>query len=318
MFLGIPRGFFYYEYIMFLRMLFCNTGVELLEGEENSEEILRRGIDFSVDEACIPVKLFIGQTKKLCEISDQVLVPRMMKDYGGRWLCPKLLGLPELLKGIPEQEKLLVTEPLYFNHEKSVTGAWKAVCKELGVERKVFSSNFQEAYSYQKNIAAGERYPHVEVVWKYTPPQPGHDEIILPNTGKVLITGHCYNVYDRFVNGEIIRRLDELGIEAVTDQCVRQTEREKAVEELNLVKKPFWESLIRILGTALCLRKKVEGIIYLSSFSCGPDAVIIEMLKTYVKDLPVLILKLDEHRGEAGFETRVEAFADLLERRRTS
>jgi predicted nucleotide-binding protein (sugar kinase/HSP70/actin superfamily) len=33
-------------------------------------------------------------------------------------------------------------------------------------------------------------------------------------------------------------------------------------------------------------------------------------------DIPVLNISLDEHSGEAGFLTRVEAFIDLLERRR--
>ena len=33
-------------------------------------------------------------------------------------------------------------------------------------------------------------------------------------------------------------------------------------------------------------------------------------------DMPVLSLVLDEHTGEAGIQTRLEAFVDLLERKR--
>jgi predicted nucleotide-binding protein (sugar kinase/HSP70/actin superfamily) len=33
-------------------------------------------------------------------------------------------------------------------------------------------------------------------------------------------------------------------------------------------------------------------------------------------DRPVMTLVLDEHAGEAGYVTRIEAFADMLERRR--
>lgn len=33
-------------------------------------------------------------------------------------------------------------------------------------------------------------------------------------------------------------------------------------------------------------------------------------------NMPVLSLVLDEHTGETGFQTRIEAFTDLLERRK--
>ena len=113
-----------------------------------------------------------------------------------------------------------------------------------------------------------------------------------------------------------MKKLDALGIDTVTERETAHLDREKAVAELDLIKTPFWESMVRILGAAMCLKNQIDGIIYLSSFSCGPDAFIIELLKEHIKEIPVMVLKLDEHKGEAGYETRLEAFADLLEYRR--
>ena len=59
----------------------------------------------------------------------------------------------------------------------------------------------------------------------------------------------------------------------------------------------------------------VDGIIYLSSFSCGVDAFVSDMLRLHLGDIPFMVLKLDEHKGNAGLETRIEAFVDMLERR---
>ena len=42
------------------------------------------------------------------------------------------------------------------------------------------------------------------------------------------------------------------------------------------------------------------------------------MIKIYIPDIPIMVLKLDEHKGSAGYETRLEAFSDLLERRQAS
>lgn len=66
------------------------------------------------------------------------------------------------------------------------------------------------------------------------------------------------------------------------------------------------------------LKNNVDGIIYLSSFSCGIDSLISEILKTHLKEIPMMMLKLDEHRGQAGLQTRLEAFSDLLDKRRSA
>lgn len=318
MLLGIPRGFFYYDYLSFIRRLFRGTDIDLLAGEENNEDVLAEGISSTVDESCFPVKLFSGQVKRLRERCDWVLVFRIMKDIRGKWLCPKLLGVPELSTVQADSDGLIITEPLYFNDKKKTEKALWHICKKLGMDKQRFHKNFAAAYAQQEKIAAGSRNIHVEPAWEFIPSAPKEGEILLPNVSRVLLAGHCYNVFDRFANGDIMRKLDELGIEAVTGKDVNQREREAAVAALPLIKEPFWEAFIRVLGVALYLQGDVDGIIYLSSFSCGPDAFIVEMLKQYVKEIPILVLKLDEHRGEAGFETRIEAFADLLEKRRAS
>lgn len=317
MLLGVPRGFFYYDYSAFIKCLFQGTDIELLMGEENDEHVLAQGNQITVDEACFPIKLFVGQVARLRHRCDRVLIFRIMKDISGRWLCPKLLGVPELSAAETGDEDMLITEPLYFNEKKNTEKSLWRMCRRLGMDRKTFRKNFAAAYK-QHACALRSGNLSMETAQELVPNVLREGEIILPNVGKVLLTGHCYNVYDRFANGDIIKRLDDLGIDAVTDQAVSHREREAAVAALPLIKAPFWEALIRVLGTAIHLRDEVEGIIYLSSFSCGPDAFIVEMLKKYVKDIPILVLKLDEHRGEAGYETRIEAFADLLEKRRAS
>lgn len=318
MLLGIPRGFFYYDYLSFIRCLFRGTDIELLAGEENNEDVLAQGVSSTVDEACFPMKLFSGQVERLRERCDQVLILRIMKDIRGKWLCPKLLGVPELSTVRTGGDGITVTEPLYFNDRKKTGKSLWHMCKKLGMDKQRFQENFAAAYAQQEKIADGNRNIHVESAWEFVPSIPQEGEILLPNVSKVLLAGHCYNVFDRFANGDIMRKLDELGIEAVVGKDVSQKEREAAVAALPLMKEPFWEAFIRVLGVALHLRGEVDGIIYLSSFSCGPDAFIVEMLKQYVKGVPLLVLKLDEHRGEAGFETRIEAFVDLLEKRRIS
>lgn len=316
MVLGIPRGFFYYDYFGFVQKLFAASDTELIWGDENDDNALIAGNSLIVDEACFPVKLMAGQIKSLMDKCDKVLMPVMAQDIAGKWLCPKLLGLPALMSPLAENGKLIISEPLHLNDKPGSRRILKKLCTEAGMSRELFNKNFNRAYDYQRKIVSGEENTHIEAGWEFTPEIPADGEIILPNTSKILLAGHCYNVYDKFANSDIISRLDELCIEAVTEKAVSYPQKEQAVKSLNLIKNPFWESLIRTLGTAVYLRKQVDGVIYLSSFSCGPDAFIIELIRKYVPELPMMVIKLDEHKGEAGLETRLEAFADLLNRRR--
>ncbi len=65
-------------------------------------------------------------------------------------------------------------------------------------------------------------------------------------------------------------------------------------------------------------RSGVDGVLHLLPFTCMPELVAQSALANVSRDLgiPVMTLVLDEQTGEAGYETRIEAFLDLLSRRR--
>jgi predicted nucleotide-binding protein (sugar kinase/HSP70/actin superfamily) len=113
----------------------------------------------------------------------------------------------------------------------------------------------------------------------------------------------------------IIKKLNHLGIGVITEENV--SPQNIAREIGKLYKRPFWSLGAGYYGAAasLCRGRKVDGIIYLSSFSCGIDSVVTELIKNEVGDFPYMVLKFDEHTGEAGVDTRIEAFSDMLKRR---
>jgi len=58
-------------------------------------------------------------------------------------------------------------------------------------------------------------------------------------------------------------------------------------------------------------KEDIDGIIYLMSFGCGVDSFVCDLIERRVrktKDVPFIILTLDEHSGQAGMDTRLEAF----------
>ncbi len=70
---------------------------------------------------------------------------------------------------------------------------------------------------------------------------------------------------------------------------------------------------------SLWLRDKgVDGIIHLLPLSCMPETTIEPIMNTICQeaDLPLLRLPIDETNSEANFETRIEAFIELIKRKR--
>ncbi len=62
-----------------------------------------------------------------------------------------------------------------------------------------------------------------------------------------------------------------------------------------------------------------NGVVQLAPFSCIPEIVAKSLVPQLSKDygIPVLTLFIDEQTGAAGIQTRLEAFVDLMEQRRS-
>ena len=68
-----------------------------------------------------------------------------------------------------------------------------------------------------------------------------------------------------------------------------------------------------LIGSILICESKIDGIIFLSSFPCGPDSIVNELVMRRIKK-PYLNLIIDDMDSQVGFETRIESFVDILER----
>jgi predicted nucleotide-binding protein (sugar kinase/HSP70/actin superfamily) len=73
-----------------------------------------------------------------------------------------------------------------------------------------------------------------------------------------------------------------------------------------------------IMNTILYKEKGYDGVVHILPFGCLPELVAKEILVKVSKDIdmPVLTFTLDEQTGEAGLITRLEAFVDLIEKRK--
>jgi len=64
----------------------------------------------------------------------------------------------------------------------------------------------------------------------------------------------------------------------------------------------------------------IDGILHVTAFGCGPDFMVDKLMEIEAKNknsqVPFMSLSIDEHTGEAGIMTRIEAFCELVRRRK--
>ncbi|WMM26399.1 acyl-CoA dehydratase activase-related protein [Tissierella sp. MB52-C2] len=295
MIVGIPKGLLYYKYNPFLQTFFSELGAEVITSEDTNKKILDEGIRYSVDEACLPIKVFHGHVSSLRDKSDIIIIPRIMQVRKREYICPKFCGLPEMImNSIPDMPKV-ITEPIYAISKGKLYN-WAEDAGSIIVDDKSkIKRAFNKALEQQKVYDSGIKDENYKL--------------------KVALVGHPYNIYDDFINMNVVKKLNKLGVGVITEEYLREELMDKEVE--SLYKRPFWTFARNSYGFASYISKKkqVDGIIYISSFACGIDSVVVELIKDKIGEFPFMILKIDEHTGEAGLDTRVEAFIDMLERR---
>lgn len=291
---GIPKGLLYYKYHPFLQTFFSELGAEVINSPDTNTEILNEGIKYSVDEACLPVKIFHGHVYSLKDKCDIIVIPRIMQVRKKEYICPKFCGLPEMIvNSIPDIPETIM-EPIYAVSKRKLYSWAEEAGRKITKDSFKIRKSFNRALEEQKNYKSGIKDENYKL--------------------RVALAGHPYNIYDNFINMNIIQKLNELGVGVITEEYIDEESIDMEVK--NLYKRPFWTFARNSYGfTANASKKRiVDGIIYISSFACGIDSVVVELIKDRIENFPFMILKIDEHTGEAGLDTRVEAFVDMLER----
>lgn len=150
---------------------------------------------------------------------------------------------------------------------------------------------------------------------------------------KVGIVGEIYTTIDPFSNFHIESKLGNMGIEvdrAVTisgwiiEHMLKNVLPIKKDLQFSDAAKPYLGRMIgghaqeTIGNTVLYAKKGYDGVIQIYPLTCMPEIVAQSILPSIERDcdIPILTLIIDEMTGEAGYMTRIEAFVDLLNKRR--
>ena len=150
---------------------------------------------------------------------------------------------------------------------------------------------------------------------------------------RIGIIGEIYSIIEPFVNLEIERKLGNLGVlvdKSLTptiwleNHVINYPFGSKYENTIKGLAKPYLKTPVgghgrETIGSAIYYKNMgYDGAIQILPLNCMPEIVAKSILKNVSEDLdfPIMTLVVDEMTGEAGYITRLEAFVDLLSKRR--
>ena len=131
---------------------------------------------------------------------------------------------------------------------------------------------------------------------------------------KILIAAHPYNLYDDLVGKPIIDYLEDNNITVIYSDRINHKIIDSECKKIS--KDIHWTHSKEVMASINYYKDKVNGIIIISAFPCGPDSLANELAIRKIKSIPILKLIMEDLNSDIGILTRLESFIDILKQKK--
>jgi predicted CoA-substrate-specific enzyme activase len=309
--IGINRSFYTNTYFPLYYNFFSKLGYKVVVSDKSDKE----GEEFQLASFCYPMILAHGFFHNLLSKKpDYIFMPHLVqleteectacseKQIGYRKSCVFNQGEPFTMKTafkdhLGNTEILIPKIDFSLGIEREENILVNYVFEKLGVDKNVARVAYQEATVMQRQFFKEMKELGRKVL---------EDLEKNPDKIGVVLFGRPYNAFTDKANLGIPRKFTSRGIE-IFPYDVLAYENEKF--------EPFmhWAMGETILKTSQIVKKHPQLFgTYITNFSCGPDSFLIDLFREEMEGKPSLTLELDSHSADAGVNTRIEAFLDVV------
>lgn len=297
--IGIPKSLLYYYYKNLWIYFFKYLKIDIIESKKSNKEILSIGEAVAADEACLSLKLFLGHVESLKNQCDYVLIPRLYSVKKNEQVCTNFNCLYDLVNNSFDDINILNYNVDLTTHEGELLGFLK-MGRELG---------FSYIETYKAYKYAKEKELEIKLQEEEKQRKEEQKEGL-----KILLAGHPYNLYDEMIGMPIIRYLKKENITILYSDKINHTLIDQECEKIST--DIHWTHSKQMMASINYYQDKVDGIIILSSFPCGPDSLSNELAIRKIKNIPVLKLIFEDFNSDVGTITRLESFFDILKQKK--
>lgn len=324
MVIGIPRGMSYYGNYPFWHGFFSALGIKIVLSDPTTKQTMSDGSALVVTETCLPIKIYLGHILNLINKKGikNIFVPSLQSIAPKIYNCSKIRGLPDLVRNVVKGDFNLIEATLDKSAKKQGLYEFLAEAvapfgiKDADKIKQASKQGWRVYNNFLVMMRAGISYK--KALANALAGKVLIDSQVKSHPIHIALVSHGYNIYDERACMKIFDKLEAMDVSVHTSLQLTNEQMDEGISALG--QKIYWANEYEMTGTAGHYMKdnKIDGIITLNAFGCGPDSLMIERIMRKAKELgkPMLSLTIDEHTGEAGFITRLEAFIDMLYRKK--
>lgn len=293
--IGIPRSLLYYKYNTLWLTFFKELGIETIISPDTNYEILENGKKNTMSETCLSLKIYIGHVNYLKDKCDYVLVPRIVSLEKRMKLCTNFSALYDIVKNTFNINILNYNVDV----DRGITEelAFIKMGQELGFGKSLSLNAYKQAKK--------EEYKQNKINYLLQEKRLNRDKT------KVLLVSHSYNSVDNIIGKRITDILKEFNTEIIYADIINPDGDRNLYK--NITKRLYWTYNQELLNSIEEYKNNIDGIIFLSTFPCGPDSLVNEMCLRKINKKMITIL-IDDLMTDEGIRTRIESFIDIIKK----
>ena len=297
---GIPRALTTHSLFPLYSTFFSVLGMEVVLSAVDPRGDLRSHSGF-----CLPAQIAHGAILDLAKQGVRLVflpqVARMPQHGSGKdsYLCPITQAGPYFLaKAFPDTQFLAPVLDFTNGYMANAAMTEMAV-HELGVSRELANEAWAAAIGEQTRTDCAL----VEIG------RQALAQALAADKPAILLAGHSYNAYTPEASQSVGKKLSSMGVLVIPADCLMPAGPGPTV----------WHFANQILNAAsLAKRHPNLFLLSISNFSCTIDAFTHSLLASELESKPYLILEIDAHTADAGVQTRLEAFLDIVQNYRAA
>ncbi len=299
---GIPMAFSVYSMYPLYSWFFHELGINTVL----SKKVRPEGVARAESEYCFPAEIAHGAVHDILDMeTDYIFVPhfRDMPSYEEDVhanFCPITQSLPYYLrKAFPEVEDSRFLRPVVsFKYGvKKAMSFFVDMARDLGIGESEAENAFMVAYEKQSEYFRREKEMGRVAL----------EEARKASRPVIALLGRPYNAFTKDANMGIPKKFTSRGFTVIPYDML-------PFEGQDIFPNMYWYYGQQDMKTAQFLKNEDNIFVtFITNFSCAPDSFMLHYLKWIMGIKPFLILELDSHSADAGVDTRVEAFLDIIE-----
>jgi predicted CoA-substrate-specific enzyme activase len=292
--IGIPKALLTHSLHPLFSTFFAGLGIQTVLSGVDPQGELKSNAGF-----CFPVQIAHGAVLDLARKGvNRIFLPQVMHMPEASacrdcYLCPITQASPSFMaKAFPDLHFLAPL--LDFSKGYSGTSAMvEMAVRDLGISPEFAASAWTAAVRAQEEAERALRDLGRKTL----------DQALSEGKMAILLAGRSYSAFAPEASQSVAKKLSSMGITVIPGDCLAPVEAGPTA----------WHFANQILNAAAIVKAHPHlFLLCVSNFSCTIDAFTQSLLASEMGSKPHLILEIDAHTADAGIQTRLEAFLDIV------